>query len=886
MMEPAWCQGTATIRGQVTDPTKKSIPGAVVTLRNGTRVIRSAKTGLQGEYLFGGLTPGAYTVSVSATGFAPAEQAGYEAAAVSPGVLNFALALAQASEKITVQDTSQVDVDPSSNADALVLQGKELDAVSDDRDDMAADLAALAGPAVGPSGGQIYVDGFTGGRLPPKSSIREVRINNNPFSAQYDRIGMGRVEVFTKPGAQDFHGEIQTHDGSQVLNSRNPFTPVKPKWNRIGLEGEAGGPIGKKTSVSGDFEVRHFTENSFVNALVLDDQLRVTPFQQGILTPRWDTENNFRVDRQLTKNHTLTARYTLAMAQVENQGASGFSLPSRIFNNHDSENTVQAAETGVYGLHVVNETRARYTWLRSRQEGNANEPTTVVLDAFTGGGPPMTLSFNNQDRLEIQNTTTVTHGTHLVRWGGRVRGVFLKDQDTQNYTGTYTFASLNTYRVTLLGQQSGWSPEEIRAAGGGASQFSMAGGNPLASLSQFDIGFFALDDWRIRPNVTLSAGLRYEAQTNLSDHRDVAPRLGIAWGLGKGKTAKTVLRAGAGLFYDRVNENLSLDALRRDGIHQQQFVIDQPDFYPLIPSASTLLSAQAPQAIRELDSQMRAPYLLQLGVGVERQLPKNLVLAVNYLYSEGWHSLRSRNITPGSSIAATYLYEASGIFRQDQLIANLNAKINAKLSFSTSYALGNAKSDTDGAGTFPADTYSLRSEYGRAGFDVRHRVQFNGVWSAPWGFRLSPLLVATSGRPFNITTGRDLNGDTLFLDRPAFATDPAGLTVRRTPFGVFELAPAPGQPVIPRNYGSGPGLLSLNVRLAKTFKLGKEVKGKRDPMELTFTGLARNVLNHPNLALPVGNLSSPLFGESTALVGGGGNNAGVRRIEIQIRLSF
>jgi hypothetical protein len=283
--------------------------------------------------------------------------------------------------------------------------------------------------------------------------------------------------------------------------------------------------------------------------------------------------------------------------------------------------------------------------------------------------------------------------------------------------------------------------------------------------------------------------------------------------------------------------------------------------------------------------------MAQMGVGVERQLPKNLVLAVNYLHSRGFHVLRSRDITaPGSTsapdVSAVYLYESSGIFRQDQLVTSLNARMSAKISFNGSYTLGQAHSDTDGAGSFPADSYNLRPEYGRAGFDVRHRVQFSGSFAMPWGLRLSPMLVATSTRPFNITVGRDLNGDTLFTDRPAFATDLSRPSVAHTAFGVFDLAPLPGQTIIPRNYGVGPGLVSLNIRLAKTFKLGKEAKGKRDPMELTFTALSRNALNHPNLTLPDGNLSSLYFGQSTALVSGGSSASGNRRIELQCRLAF
>ena len=895
---PARPQSTlGTIRGQVTDPAGASIPGALVTAQNGHGTSRSGATNLRGEYALANLPAGSYTVRVSAKGFAPAERTDVTVDAGATQTLDFPLALASANQSVTVSDSGQsvkVDVDPSANADALVMRGSDLDALSDDPDDLAADLAALAGPGAGPNGGQIYIDGFTGGRLPAKSSIREIRINQNPFSAQYDRIGMGRVEVFTKPGTDEFHGEIQTHDGSDIFNSRNPFTPVKPAWQRLGLEGEVSGPIGKKTSFFADFEVRKWTENSFVNALTLDNNLQTVPVAQAVLTPRRDTEENFKLDRQLSKDQTLTLRYTFARTAIDDQGASGFSLPSRIYNYRDGEDTVQFAETGVYGVHIVNETRARYSRLRTSEHGNADLPTTAVLDAFTGGGPPLTLSFTNQDRIEVQNMTTYTHGAHLVRLGGRMRGVDLWDQDTTNYTGTFTFSSLDSYRTTLLGQQAGWTAQQIRAAGGGASQFSIAAGSPLASLSQYDLGFFALDDWHARPNLTLSLGLRYEAQTRIGDHRDVAPRVGVAWGLApKGKTTKTVLRAGAGLFYDRVSETLSLDALRRDGIHQQQFVLDSPDFYPVVPSLNELLSSRVPQAIREMDGHIRAPYMAQAGIGVERQLPKNLMLAVNYLRSRGWHTLRSRAITPTGTVAAPdvtaiYLYESSGNFKQDQLVTSLNARVNPRMSFNGSYTFGQANSDTDGAGTFPADSYNLRPEWGRAGFDIRHRVQFSGSFAFPWGLRFSPMLLATSTRPFNITIGRDLNSDTIFADRPAFATDLSRPSVLQTAFGAFDLAPIPGQTILPRNYGVGPGLVSLNLRLAKTFKLGKEAKGKRDPMELTFTALSRNLLNHPNLALPDGNLSSPYFDESTALVSGGGGNSasGNRRIEFQCRLAF
>jgi hypothetical protein len=336
-------------------------------------------------------------------------------------------------------------------------------------------------------------------------------------------------------------------------------------------------------------------------------------------------------------------------------------------------------------------------------------------------------------------------------------------------------------------------------------------------------------------------------------------------------------------------------------MRQQQFVVDSPDFFLTVPSLAQLAGARVPQAIRQVDAHMRAPQMLQTALAVERQLPRNIVATVTWLHTRGLHVLRSRDINaplpvsgifPYGGVAAIYLYEASGIFKQDQLVAGVNAKVSSRFSLSTSYTLNRAKSDSDGAGSFAADPYNERPEYGRAGFDLRHRLQLNGSFAAPWGLRLSPLLVAASGRPYNITLGRDLNGDTLFTDRPAFATDLSRVSVVHTLYGVIDLAPLPGQTIIPRNYGAGPAQFAANLRLAKTITIGEEKKagaGKtaRDPYEITFSVQARNVLNHPNLALPVGNLSSPLFGHSVAVAGNsGGGAAGNRRLDLQVKFTF
>src|SRR5579862_9307249 len=219
---------TATLRGQVTDQAGALVPGAKVTLNGPGARVQSATADDNGVYLFTGLAPGRYT----ATGSAPDLVSPHPATVtVTAGVqiLNLQLDVMATTQHVVVQDNTGpvVTTDPSNNAGALVLRGDDLQALSDDPDDLASDLQALAGPAAGPGGGAIYVDGFSGGQLPNKDSIREIRINQNPFSPEYDKIGFGRIEIFTKPGSDHLHGLLGYNLGSEVWNGRNPYAAQK-----------------------------------------------------------------------------------------------------------------------------------------------------------------------------------------------------------------------------------------------------------------------------------------------------------------------------------------------------------------------------------------------------------------------------------------------------------------------------------------------------------------------------------------------------------------------------------------------------------------------------------------------------------------------------------
>src|SRR5207245_2125342 len=251
-------------------------------------------------------------------------------------------------QKVTVTpEGSGVNTEPENNLGAIVLKGSDLESLPEDPDDLAAALQALAGPAAGPNGGQIFIDGFTGGRLPPLASIREIRINANPFSAEYDRLGLGRIEIFTKPGTGSFRGQTSFSFNSQALNSRSPFAPTRAPYLSRQYGGNLSGPISKKkASFFFDLEKRDINDDAIVNGTVLDANLNIVPFSDTVPTPNRRTTFSPRIDYQLNSKNTLVGRYTYTHTSNIG-GVSGFALASREYATSTTEQTEQFTETAV-----------------------------------------------------------------------------------------------------------------------------------------------------------------------------------------------------------------------------------------------------------------------------------------------------------------------------------------------------------------------------------------------------------------------------------------------------------------------------------------------------------------------------------------------------------
>lgn len=920
---PIVAQRASSLRGQVTDELGAVIVGAAVTLTDATGKKLSTQTDNNGAYRFDNLAPGRYSVSVTQKGFAQFSQNINVAGGVTTQPIQLAVTIEE--QRVTVDGVRALSADPNSNKSARVISGNDLNLLSDDPNELAAELDALAGPAAGPSGTQVFVDGFTAANgVPDKQTIQQIVINQNPFAAEFERIGFGNIQIFTRPGTGKFHGGSAFTFSDAVFNSRNPYAQNRPPYQRRAIEANLSGPINKRASFFMNFARRDVDDTAVINATTLDAALNLSTVRKAVVTPKTFMNVGPRFDFALNKNNTLNIRYNLNTQDLNKQGVGGFSLESRAYDYSDRLHILQAVDMAVVSPRTVNEFGFQYIWYYIKQKPVNSNPGLIVFDAFTGGGDQVGPYSFKRHEGELRDYLSITTLAHTIKFGARLRWAHIGDTAPNFFNGAFIFTSLDRYRRALLHT-------------GTPDQLIIATGNPFAEVQQWDIGPFIQDDWKLRPDFTLSAGLRYQYQTNLKSRFMFAPRLSFAWTpwLNPKGQPKTVIRGGAGIFYDLIRTSITLQANRYNGQTEQQYIVTDPallSLFPNLPAPTALTTLSQPRTIWRKVSDLTEPYYIQSSISIERSLPHNTTLSVSYLDTRGLHQLRSRNLNapvPGTGIRPLgngfniYDYETTGNYRQRLLVFTTQLRPNRKVNLNASYTLGKASGDSDGPGVFPANSYNARDEFGRMSFDVRHRFTLTGSFETRWGIGLFPLIIASSGAPFNIITGLDNNSDTQFIDRPAFATDLTRASVRRTAFGDFDLQPLPGAQIVPRNFGDGPGYFSVNLRIAKTFGFGSipapparspaSVPGKGSsspatgaarpsapapqpsrpedrPYRLTLSFFVTNLFNRTNAGIPIGNLSSLLFGTSNSLSGLGqftfGASAAQSNRSVTLRAQF
>ncbi len=889
----------ASISGTVTDPSGALIPHATVLLHPSSGPDRTVQTTTDGRYLLP-IQPGTQaTLTVQAQGFAPLTT-GLILATGQPIHLDLRLKIQAEAQQIDVPVETVDSTDPNHNGDSIVLKGDAIDQLPLDASELQQQLSALAGSPYP----DLYLNGFSNGTIPPRDTIREIRINQNPYSAQNDTNPVnGRIEIFTKPGTGGLHGSVYIRANDSGLNSLNPFVREEPAYRDTFFSGTLSGPIHRHTSffLSGTEETDQ--SNTIIRAQILDSSFNQIAFSDALSAPEITYNISTRIDTSLGSGSTVIARYTLNRDLQVNGGIGQFALASQGYTNDSTVQTLQLSNSQILSKNIVNDTRLQYVRSRIHQDPVSSAPSIVVEGAFTGGGNNGGAYHDNQDRFELQNYVSEAAGNHFLNYGGRLRSTRDANDSSANYNGSYTFSSLASYQINQQDIAAGKSEAQIAADGGGPSQFNYTTGNPNVVVSVADAGLFFQDDWRLRPTLTLSGGLRFETQDAIRDHADWGPRLGAAWSLfpGQNKQPRYVLRAGAGVFYQRFGSGYLLQAIRQNGLTEQEYVVNSP-YLAQQPAIGSTIFAISPT--------YHAPYFVNTTLSLERRLGTHGSITASYYRNRGSHTRLTRNINaplPGTYNPAdptsgvrplggtqnVYQYDSAGLYRDTRFNTNINLQFKRHLYFYGFYQYRLSNTDDDG-GNFPSNQYNIRADYGPVPNSPHHQLNLSGGGDLPLGFSAFAFLRTASGLPFNITLDYDLNGDAQFNDRPTFATDLTRPSVVVTRYGAFDTQPIASQQTIPFDFAQGPSLFLVNLTVRRIFNFGpprtpataatpQEPKNHRYYLEVSAD--ANNLLNHVNLATPVGTLGSPLFGHSTALANGFSNTAN-RIIEVQTFFRF
>ncbi|HET7217304.1 MAG TPA: carboxypeptidase regulatory-like domain-containing protein, partial [Vicinamibacterales bacterium] len=736
----------ASIKVVVVDQTGAVIVNAAVRLQPiepaGPTV--DAVTNDQGEAAFAGLAPGRYAVRAEFPGFDPKQLDDVRVRAGGMARRELKLSIAKVAEDVVVgQDPRDRALVPRGNAFGNLLTRAQIEALPDDPDEMEEALKEMAGP-----GATIRVDGFRGGKLPPKSQIQSIRFRRDLFAAENHGGGMVFVDIHTLPGGGPLRGSVDFTFRDESLNARNAFAPRRsPEQQQNGTFTLNGTLVKNRTGFS-------ITTNG-VNAYDSKTLNAVTPDRSvsgSIRRPADRANFSARLDHALTKSRTLRASYQRSGTKTENLGVGDFDLPSRAYSRDTSEDVFRLSLSGPVGKNFYNETRFQSRRQSSASASLTDAPALMVLDAFNTGGAQVGGGRDGTD-FEIATDLDYAVGRHSARAGFLFEGGRYRSDEVRNSGGTFTFASLDAYDA------------------GTPTTFTQRSGDPLVKYGHAQFGWYVQDDVRVARSLSMSFGLRHEIQTHTDDYLNFAPRFGATWS--PFKNGSTTLRGGVGIFYDWYDAQTYEQTLRVDGTHQVDLVVQNPGFPDPFDGADTIVLPSS----RYLQSpDLTLPRTLRTNAGVERVVGKFGRLVAGYSYGRGENLFRGRNINapledgtrPNPDTGNITQIESTASSRTHVVNTGFNLNLPWHRTFLfVNYSFAKAQNDTDGPFSLPADSYDLAAEWGPASNDVRHRLtgMFNmNLWK---GFKLATSFNANSATPYTITTGHDDNGDTVSNDRPA-----------------------------------------------------------------------------------------------------------------------
>jgi Carboxypeptidase regulatory-like domain/TonB dependent receptor len=829
-----------SVSGIVVDPDGAAVPSVQVhlhTARGAGLKGGDAVSDAQGHFSLLHVAPGDYQLQVPANNGFELYEVPVHVGAAPMASLRIQLTLAAVAQDVTVApEATQVALDPAGNRDQVSTDAKMLEKVPVfDQNYIAALTPFLDQAGIATSGVSIVVDGVEmKGTGVSASAIAEAHINNDPYSAETNRPGKGRIEIITKPGTPQVHGSLNFTFRDSVFDAKNYYALVKPFEQKRIYEGSITGPLGfdHKTTflLSGTRQ-----EDNLQSIVHADTPTGVV--SSNVPTPVHDTEFAVRVTHDLSASHRVSLQYNVSDTITRNQGVGGLVLAQSGVNAEAREDDVIFNDRKIVSPTLLNQFQLffekDYDPIRS-----VSAAQKIVVDGnFTGGGAQGNM-FETENNLKINDTVNWSHGRHYVKFGINIPNLSRRAwEDQSNRLGTYNFSSLATYAAN--------TPYSFtQQAGVGRSVFWMN-----------EIGSFVQDQIQLRPNLQVSVGLRYDWQTWFRSTHDFAPRISAAYSM---LDHKTVFRAGSGFFYDRSGVQPMADLARYNGVIVRSFTLLNPSYpnpYPVNTDLSTLPTNLVQQA-----SDTHIPYVINYSAGGEHQLSKGLTIAATYRGTLGIDMFRSRDVNaPLGPLYATRPAPGLGIVRQiesrgrqvgNAIDLTLQGDAGRWFSGLAQYTFSHTNNDTGGVMWFPANQYSMAGEYGRADFDQRHRFNLLGTINQDHWLNLGIAAKLYSGMPYTETSGNDTFNTGMLNARPA---------------GVN------------RNTLQTAGNSELDLRWSRDLALRPKKSDKTPVFSMAID--AFNITNRTNYTAYVGNVQSAFFGQPTAALP-------ARRLQFTARIKF
>jgi len=850
---PSFVQANARLEVIVRDPSGALIEKAQVVLIKDGKPQAKAQTNDRGEARFNKVAPGRYQVRIEAAGFKAQDIADVDLAA-GLNKQQVALEIDPITVDVDVADEAQIrNTNPNGPAFSNVLTAEQIAQLPDDPDEFENAINQLAGPDA-----QIRVNGFRGGKLPPKSQIREIRFRLNPYAADTHDAGFGLVDIITKPGVNAWHGSFNFGFRDESLNGRQPFAPFRgpEQQRRFGLSLD--GPLWKNhTSLFLNAEGSLFFDARPIFATTPDGTLSDLAYR-----PSRRLNLDARVEHVLTKTHTARFQFQRNAGVQDNLGVGDFDLPARGYSQDQTEYIARLGDSGVFGKKFFNEVRFQARWLITEARSVSLGQTILVPGAFNDGSAQRRGGRRQLD-FELADNVDYALEKHGVRFGLQLEAGGYRSNDSTNAFGTFQFSDLAAFEAGL------------------PTLYTQRIGDPTVKYRQYQFGWYVQDDYRLRKNLTISYGVRHEVQNHVEGKFNIAPRLGFVWS--PKKNGSITIRGGAGIFYDWFTAQTYEQVLRVDGERQRDRVVTNPGFPN--PFSGGLQTTLPPSRI-QTDPDLQIPYIIQSSVGIETQPWKLFRLTTNYQYQRGVHLLHGRNLNapipgfgrPDPTVGNITNIESSAYLSGHRLMVGIGpAKFVQGLFWNINYLFMKVTNEADSPFSLPSDNFNLHADRGPAANDFRYLLSGFVSKRLPAGFAVSTIFQTTSALPYNITTGFDDNGDTVINDRPfGVGRNSARGAARweigsRLSWGV-DFGPEQQQTGGPQvrmiRVGGGDGAAPPSLPGMATKKY-----------RLEFYAQAFNLLNHANLGTFSGVLTSPFFGQATSA-------QAPRRMELGLRVNF